>query len=118
MASVFTLEYTLKMARVLLQDAEKERYSDAELLDSLNMAITEMQRIRPDIPALFQPIQGFPWTTTSLNQGNLLPVDGKYFSPLVSFVTGWAELRDDEFATDNRAVTLLTRFQSQLTMGG
>ncbi len=114
----FPIDQVVVNARAILQDPLGDRYAEQRYVDALNMALAEMQRIRPDIPALFAADPGFPYALTDLDQGIQLPVDGKYLSPITAFVAGWIELADDEFTVDNRAATLLTRFGSQLTMGG
>lgn len=113
-----TLDQLAEQARFLLKDADKVRYPDDILAGALNVAITDMMRIRPDIVSLNGTITGFPYDGGSLSSGLALPVDDQFFGPLIAFVVGWVELVDDEFAVDNRAVTLLTRFQNQLVMGG
>lgn len=114
----FTIEYPIARAREILQDLDRQRYPDQTLLDALNIAITSMMRVRPDIVSLQGDIPGFPYDTGSLDGSVLFPVSQQFIEPVVVFVAGWAELRDDEFAVDNRANVLITRFASQLTMGG
>lgn len=115
---IFTIDTVANRAREILQDADGDRYSDLRLVEALNLALSTMRRVRPDIPSLWKDIPGFPYTSLSLGQGIVLPVDAQYLEPLVFYVAGYAELADDEFTTDGRANTLLTRFTSQLAMGG
>ena len=114
----FTIDTVVSRAREILQDAEKDRYADQRLVDGLNLAITDMMRIRPDIPSLQTTIPNFPYKAADLGQSVLVPFNQKYMSPVVAYVAGWVELADDEFAVDNRAVSLLMRFQTQLVVGG
>jgi len=113
----FAVVTIIDRARETLQDLEKDRYSDQRLLDALNMAISSMQRVRPDITALWDVIPDYPYSANNI-AGTLLPVSQQFLEPLVAFVIGWVEVSDDEFATDNRANTLLTRFTAQLMIGG
>lgn len=114
----FSVDDVLAAARDLLQDDEKVRYNDVRLIRALNLAISNMRRVRPDIVALWQSIPNYPYTSGTVGGGVLLPVDDQFFDPLVSFVAGWVEMADDEFTIDNRANTLITRFSSQITLGG
>lgn len=118
MSSAFTIDDVLYQVRNMLQDQEKERYTDTHLLSSLNTAVSDMRRIRPDIVALQGVVPNYPFNTSHLNQGVRVPVDDMYYGPLISFVVGWTELADDEFTVDNRAATLLARFTNQLVAGG
>lgn len=114
----YSLDSILRQARTIIQDQDKERYSDQQLLDGVNVALGEMKRIRPDILTLQATLSNFPYGPQQLNAGVSLPVDDMFIGPVVGFVSGWAELSDDEFTVDSRASQLLQRFQSQLLVGG
>ena len=115
---IFTIDTVIARAREILQDPLQDRYSNVRLMEALNLGLSAMRRVRPDIPALWEPITGFPFTTSDLGRGLVLPVDAQFLEPLVAYVAGYTELADDEFAVDGRANTLMTRFTAQLTMGG
>lgn len=111
-----TVQDVLTQARALLQDTrDPTRYADAELVRNLDEAISEARRLRPDLfvgrirdgVAL---LTGKPLTTP-------LPIDDMLFTATVNYVVGRAEIRDDQFTTDGRAVTLITMFQGAL-LGG
>jgi hypothetical protein len=114
----FTIDYVIGRAREILQDDAKDRYSDDRLLNALNIAIASMQRVRPDIPELWSDIVRYPYSGADLGGTTLIPVHQQYMESLVAFVAGWAELADDEFTVDGRASVLMTRFTSQMMMGG
>lgn len=116
--SVFTLDDVVYQARNMLQDTLKERYTDQHILAGLNVAVSEIKRIRPDIIDLQGSVPSFPYSAQQLGTQVQIPVEDMYFGPLISFTVGWAELADDEFAVDNRAATLLGRFTTQLMVGG
>lgn len=102
-------------ARALLQDQrEPFRYPTAELVSYVTAAVAEAHRIRPDIylgRAMSPPI----YTETALSARVAVP--DMYFPQVVNYVVGRAELRDDKFATDGRAMTLITAFGVSLTGG-
>ena len=96
----------------MLQDTEsgRYRYTDAELIEDFNNAIAECKRLRPD---LFVYKEALPYYSTS-ELSEDFPVTSIYFQAVVYFVVGNAELRDDEFAVDGRAMSLLTSFTAKL----
>lgn len=49
--------------------------------------------------------------------GTMVPLPDQFFSALVYYVAGRAELRDDEFAVDGRAMTLAGALKSKLIQG-
>lgn len=104
-------------ARVLLQDTVSDyRYSDAELVDNLNMGLLEMRRLRPDLM-----IASFGTTIplySELSTGTAVACDPQYRPALLYYICGQAQLRDDEATTDSRATVFLNKFTAQmLTIG-
>ncbi|MDX1297291.1 MAG: hypothetical protein R3260_03485 [Pseudomonas sp.] len=101
-------------ARTILQDKSTPyRYTDDELYSAFNNGLNELKRLRPDA---FVGSYGTDLTIyTSSDSATELPVAMIFFQPLVYFVTGFAELRDDEFAVEGRAAILLRSFSAQLT---
>lgn len=124
MASSKTYQDIIDEARVLLNDtdAATPRYSDAVLLAILNRAMNSLGRIRPE---------AF-WNTFSANDLNIpevvvsgagagkdnlsdtFPLEIQFFNPLVEYVTGMAEIVDDEYSEDGRAALLLTNFKQSV----
>lgn len=101
-------------ARALLQDEDAQlyRYPTAALFGYLNTALIEAKKIRPD---LFLDYIDLPTPSFSAgDEAQAFPVDEMAFAPCVFYVTGFAELRDDEFTVDNRAVTLMQQFHQKL----
>ena len=115
-----TLDDLLDDVRQMLQDKrEPYRYSDATLIGRINTAFREAQRIRPDI-YLAEGTDDYymedvpTYTTSDLGTNTLFPVDEKFFQAIVFQVVGTIELGDDQFAVDNRAMTLLAAFRQTL----
>ena len=106
-----SIDDLLGEARSILLDRDATfRYSDADLVASLNMALDTLYTQRPDaFIALFAT--GVPhYTTADLGLGTPtdFPVDGIFYPACVMFVVGWADLRDEEYASDGRAATFLS----------
>jgi hypothetical protein len=105
-------------ARAILQDTESGsyRYSDDELVSLFNNALYELKRVRPD---LYIGGYGSDLTTyTPSDFSTAVPFSMLVFQPVVLFIAGMAELRDDEFTVDNRAGILLRAFTTQLSLPG
>lgn len=109
--AIGTVSELITQARVLLQDTIVDyRYSDAELLVALSMAMLEARRIRPDL--FIDDLDDVP--TYSANDNTVIAIDQQYRPGLLYYVVGMAQLRDDDQATDQRAGALLGRFTAQL----
>lgn len=86
------------------------RYSDDSLVRYLN---TGVQMARTDRPDYFMAELTVPLTPYVL--GSTLAVDPQLEPLLVYFIAGSAELRDDEFADDSRAIGLINMFRGLLS---
>jgi hypothetical protein len=100
-------------AREVLQDEEGVRYSTGSLISHLLDALHTCRTLRPD---LFLGKFGAPLPDT-LSENDPLPVPDHLFSAISLYVAGMAELRDDEFAIDNRAMTLSSLLSKKLITG-
>jgi hypothetical protein len=115
-----TIASAVAQARTLLQDVTPTvgglyRYSDQDLLDNFNGAMLETRRARPDLFLAYGLRTPLPlFTTTVMTDGTLFPIDEQYFNAFVYYLVGRAELREDTFSNDSRAVSLLNKFVSQL----
>ena len=98
-------------ARVILNDADADRYTDAQLISDLNNAISQTKSLRPDAFILGEALPEF--TTADLAED--FPLPEIFVQSFVYYLVGNAELRDDEFAVDNRAMTLLSAYRRNLT---
>lgn len=94
-------------ARVLLNDVDKIRYSDAQLLEYANEAMAEARRIRPD---LF--MGKFKIALTGYASSDTVPLGMEYHQYIKDFVISRAEFREDEFAVDGRAGAFLQKFRN------
>jgi len=124
-ALAFTWEDIILHARELLQDSRTPyRFTDEQLVKTLNRGLMDVGRIRSDafytqyssellnVPKII--ISGSPaadellWTTN-------INLEGQFFPILVNYVVAVSELTDDEFTVDGRAIALLTQFHTALT---
>src|SRR6056300_1580347 len=101
-----TYSQVIERARRILQDedASNYRYTDQSLVDSVNDAILEVRRIRPDL------FVSAAFATSDVELANIgvvnIPIEDFYFQTLVYMTAGYQMLRDDEYSIDSRAVNL------------
>jgi len=112
MAALDTVANYVTSARVLLQDAAGDRYSDSELVLALSFAIQEARRLRPDLFTDYFAPATIPAYTA--NDGTQVPIDVQYRVPFLYYMVGHAQLRDEEDTQDQRSAALLAKFASQL----
>lgn len=114
-------------ARETIGDSvEPFRYPTAMLMGFLNTALRELYRYRPDafIGNFVQGVLSYnpvpTYDVTDLGTDTSFPADDRvFFNPVVFFVAGRAELSDDEFSDQGRAMTLMQSFRGMLiTPGG
>lgn len=96
-------------ARVDLLDAEKIRYTDAELLEYANDGVKEAFRIRPDF-RLGSYTTALQTYAASAN----IPIPEQYQMLIKHYVVFRSEVRDTEYVDDGRAAMFLSRFETRL----
>lgn len=113
MAALNTVADYIADARVLLQDqAAPYRYQDTELVENLNLGLTEIRRLRPDL--LFSYLDTTVPSFSAYSQTTTVPMDVQYRITLLYYICGQAQLRDEETTQDARATAFLQKFVSQL----
>jgi hypothetical protein len=98
-----------------VQDTLMYRYSDADMIAAFNGAMLETRAKRPD---LFLRI-GLRTPVTRYTTGDLekpFPLDLNVYDAFIYYLVGRAELREDTFSNDGRAVAMMNKFVSQLMM--
>lgn len=122
-----------EVRQVLNDQLVPYRYSDNWVLQVLNTALREVYRLRPDayIGNFTTGVLGSNLVNTysiaDLQVANGVanplppvpatpfPIDDRlFYGPVVFYVIGRIELNDDEFADNNRAMSLLQAFRAQL----
>lgn len=119
-SSVYTVQNVLSETREVLQDLDPNnvRYPTSQLVEYINDAVFQARRIRPDIFVSLYLTQ-IPLIPTTLTPDSAyaaypFPMPDIYFLGVVNFVIGRAEIRDDEFALDSRAMTFMQSWESVL----
>jgi hypothetical protein len=112
-----TYDDVLMEARVLLQDTEDApyRYTNAILLPILNRGLRAIAMLRPD--ACFETYSRSRLNVPIVTAETLsdeFAFDEIFQPGLVEYLVGMAEIVDDEFTNDGRAITLLQRFRTGL----
>lgn len=111
-----TLGEYITAARTLVQDQRVPyRYPNADLALYVSEAVSEARRIRPDL--FFGASRATIPAYTGTNLALVVPMPDNYFAPVVNYVAGRAEMRDDTFSVDGRAMTLVTAYGVALTAG-
>lgn len=112
-----TVGQVVEAARGLVQDVVPPyRYSTRDLAGYVSEAMGEARRVRPDL-FLDTLRDALPYYTDA----DLLveiPMPDSYFQQVVNYVAGRSDLREDAFAQDGRAITLIQAFGVSLTGGG
>jgi hypothetical protein len=114
-----TYQNIIDEARVILQDTDADGYRLDEdgILAKLNRGLQELGRIRPD--AFYDQFATDDIVVPELEVADLgdnFPLPMQFYSPLVYWVAGSAELIEDEFTVDARAGILLAQFK-QMVIG-
>lgn len=104
-----TFQQVCDRARIPLNDADKTRYPDVDLLSYANDAVLLLRQKRPDL--FFGS-----WTVPAGEYvvSDPIPVSDLYFPAICDYVTGRAEFRDDEDAMQARAAAFLQLFGGNL----
>jgi hypothetical protein len=112
-----TVGQVVQAARAIIQDAVPPfRTSDSDLAGYVSEAMGEARRVRPDLflTMLRDPLPVY----TQADFAVAIPLPDSYFSQVVNFVAGRADLREDAFAQDGRAITLISAFGVSLVGSG
>lgn len=109
-------DYIAKSRTLLLDEVAPYRYSDADLVESLNEGIQESRRTRPDL-WLSKFRSGLPqYSTAALSAA--VDIDEMYRMAFVYYMCGQAQLSDQEDTQDSRAMAFLGKFSTIMTPGG
>jgi len=109
----------VNQVRTLVQDTDNTsgqyRYSTDSIITALNQGVLDMFRLRPD---LFLEVN-FVLPTFSIGFLDApLQIEDQYIPPLIYYVVGLVQARDDEQNQDQRAFQFLKTFsQSILAVG-
>jgi hypothetical protein len=104
-------------ARTLLQDkvqADGYRYSDDEMFEAINGALSEARVKRPDVFLDMGLRNPLPFYTAEDDMNTAFPFDISLYNPMLYYLVGRSELREDTFSDNGRATVLMNKFVSQL----
>lgn len=111
--NLMTVESMIKgVRRLLLDKIRPYRYSDTALIASLNIALNEGRRLRPD---LFIERYSIAVPQYEEINGSTLPVEAQFRLAFEYGVAGHALLADEEDIQDSRASIFLANFENLLT---
>jgi hypothetical protein len=125
MAVLSTVSEYVAQARAELQDlVSPYRYSDALLVMGLNLALSEVARLRPDIltDATYRGQINRSYTVSRVSipmlsssaMDDVVPMPEQYRTALLYYIVGRAQIIDNEDTQDERATRLLNKFIAQL----
>lgn len=108
-----TMQDIIDMARLDINDADKVRYEDVDLLKYANDAVAKTLVMRPDLN----------WGNYNTQYQSLaltadFPLNPEYRRPIEAYVVAMAETGDDEFVVEQRAMQGLKEFMGGLGLGG
>lgn len=111
-----TIADLIAEARVLNQDEDVPyRDDDTKYVQCVNRALQELNRLRPD--AFYDTFDGLDTVVPTYTTGTVnstFPVPMLFWAPVLYFVVGSIQLKDDEFVADGRAVTLMKQFEAKV----
>lgn len=122
-----TLDDAVNEIRGLINDNDPDgyRYTQDFVIMKINTALRVVYSLRPDafignftLPVLSNNavVTYDAETDLGLLPPTPWPLDDRlFFAPVVFYVAGILDLSDDEFADDNRAMTILQAFKTELT---
>jgi hypothetical protein len=112
-----TVGQVISAARGIVQDERPPfRYSTTALAGYVSEAVAEARRVRPDLflDTLRDPVPVY----TEADLSVVVPLPDFYFPQVVNYVAGRCDLREDTFAQDGRAITLLQAYGMALVGSG
>lgn len=107
----FTMQEVVDKGRFPLNDADKARYTDTDLLGFANDAILLLRNKRPDIfYGQFLTLS----TTEKLAIGATFPLPSEYVPTMANYITALAEARNDESVLTERTSLFLKMVAGQI----
>lgn len=107
----------MDQVRTLLQDTDltsgQYRYSTDSIVTNLNQCMTDLFRMRPDL-FLELSFQLPHFTVDDVTADTPFGIEEQYVSPIISYIVGLTQARDDEQTQDARAGIFLATFTKQV----
>jgi hypothetical protein len=105
------MQTVVDKARIPLNDADKDRYSDADLLGFVNAGIALAYKVRPDLA-----FGSYGTEFSELALGVTFPLPYQFQQAIADYAAFRAETKDDEAVNGGRAVLMLQLFEKELTV--
>lgn len=106
----YTMQNVVDQARIPLNDDDKTRNSDLDLLGYANSAISELKLKRPDLFfGMFLALPG------KKNLADPFPIDDTIFQPVCDYVTARAESKNDDSILEQRAAAYFSLFNGGIS---
>lgn len=105
----FTFQKVIDLARIPLNDEDKVRYSDAQLLMFANQGVLALIKRRPDL--FTGKFNSLPGGEAVLS--DFFPIDPENVQPVADWVVARAEMTDDEHANSGRSMAFVSLFGSE-----
>lgn len=99
------MQSVIDLARLDLNDADKVRNTDAQMLASANDGIARTIVLRPDLQ-----YGSYGSTFADLSTASSFPLPLEYRKPIADFIVMCCETHDDPFAIEQRAINALTLY--------
>jgi hypothetical protein len=104
-----TMQSVVDLARLDLNDADKTRSPDSELLSFANDGIGKAYVLRPDLRG-----DNYADAYVDLALTDPFPLSLEYRSAIANYIVFRAETADDAFANEQRAIVGMKLFRSDL----
>lgn len=105
----YTYQAIVDLARMPLNDEDKVRYSDAQLLKFANQGTLALSKRRPDL--FVGQFHNLPTGEAAL--ADFFPIEAAYAQVLADWIVARAEMADDEHANSGRAQAFVNLFGSE-----
>jgi len=105
----FTYQSVVDLARIPLNDSDKTRYPDADLLDYANHGMMVLVKRRPDL--FIGSYASLPTGEAALTDS--FPLEPEYVQTLADYVTARGEMADDEHVNSGRAELYVKLFGAE-----
>lgn len=108
----FTMQSVADLARLDINDVEKTRNPDANMIKFANDAIARIYVVRPDLNW-----GNYQTGYTDVALTDVFPLPIEYRRPVADFMVMCCETSDDPFAVEQRAIQALALYMKGLGMG-
>jgi hypothetical protein len=111
----FTYRSAVDLARIPLNDASKDRYSDDVLLAFANQGVLQILKRRPDL--FSGQLARLPdWPDGERLLGDTFPLPAEYLQTVADYITFRAETADDEHVSSGRASAFARFFEGEIPL--